>query len=664
MRNAFRILMMALLIVALPAGVVFATGGGEQESSTGMSSSDGEYNEAPMLAAMVASGDLPPVEERLPVEPAVRDMVEGVGNYGGTMSVLAINNAGWGADMDPTGYGSSAFRVSADGVGLEPNIALSLDINDDGTEALLTLREGVKYSDGDELTTEDIRFTIQDMHRNPNVSTWVGSANFPELEIIDDYRIRLIRPTGIAGFKLEAASWVGGSMNLYSPSHYLKQFHIDYNEDADELAQENGFDNWYEYFNSQAAWAPRTNLDYPDLTAWVQSRRTPNAIEYTRNPYYWAVDTAGNQLPYIDRIQIAIVDQEVYQLRVVSGDIDVAYSATSLSNISLYRQNEDSGDYTTILWPSTQSGTLTIDGNHLHHDPAKAAYMNEADFHVALSHAIDRDEINEVMYFGLGTPRALVPIPSVSFYEPEWEMLHATYDPEMANELLDELGLTSRNSDGFRTTSDGTEVSVILEYHLATVTPAMELIKEYWESVGVKTTISLGDGVEIEERMLAGEFDYVFDFWPQPGDERTLYGSAWVWDNSGYRDYWRYLNSMEPYIEEENGGSLPNGWQRMRPESSEWVPEGQEPPEWFVDWHILRATFGQYTPGTAEYEEAGKQMWGVFADRLMGTGLVGLVPQPTIVKNNVGNFPRPPYLPVLPMGADLVPHFADQLYFK
>jgi peptide/nickel transport system substrate-binding protein len=307
----------------------------------------------------------------------------------------------------------------------------------------------------------------------------------------------------------------------------------------------------------------------------------------------------------------------------------------------------------------------------MNHQPWQGkTYLTDERFHKALSHAINRQEINNTFYFGQGKPRAMVILPSVSYYEPSMETLNATYDVALANRLLDQVGLTRRNAAGFRTTADGKEVSMIIDLADATLTPAFELVKEYWEAVGVRTTVALGDGAEIEERMLTGQYDALHDGWAQPSDERNLYANTWFWDDFSHTDWMNNVNHKEEFLAKEYPEGLPQFWQRAQyvPKDPAYKPVGSPPPDWYADWRWYREDygFGSAQIGSAEYKEIGKKHFIVFAERVWQIGIVGMVPQPIIVSNRLGNFPDyTKYYPgVLTPLEDLEGQMAETLYLK
>jgi peptide/nickel transport system substrate-binding protein len=311
----------------------------------------GRYGEAPMLATMVKAGELPSVKDRLPEEPVVVEPIEGIGRYGGELIVYATGENIFGQDFQGM-WGTSFFRQPRSGVWIEPDVAEGWEINEDKTAITVFMRPGMKWSDGAPLTSEDVRFTFEDMHFNENVGTW-GSYGIDAVEVIDEYTIKLINNEGLGTNPLQMSTWFGGYATSMHPAHYLKKWHLDYNSEAEKLAKDAGFDNWYSYMRDHYWWAPLKDPDKPQIEPWQLVQFTSTGKLFERNPYFHRVDQEGNQLPYIDRMRIQIVDGEVYQLKVSSGAASIAYAQATLENLPLYKQGEAAGDYRTILHPGT-----------------------------------------------------------------------------------------------------------------------------------------------------------------------------------------------------------------------------------------------------------------------------------------------------------------------
>ncbi len=596
-----------------------------------------EYNEAPMLRVKVAAGELPPVEERLPEEPFVLEPLEEIGEYGGTINAFAPNNLPW-VDMGEMPEGASyLLRLTEDGK-IVGDMAKGYELSDDQKSLTLYLRRGLKWSDGYPFTADDILFMYEDVHGNPDVSSWGGMESVKRLEKIDDYTVRFEfdKPTpAFAPSRLAAG--IGTEWFFFHPKHYMEKWHIKYNPDANELAKEEGFDSWVECFEYHFAFAPRKDMDKPTMFPWVMKEFTTTTKVFERNPYYHVVDTAGNQLPYIDRIVIQIVNQEVYSLKIISGEADVAYVHVSLADYPLYKENEEQGGYRVVAIPGILGANPVLSINQNHPDPVLGALFQDVRFRQALSVAVNREEINETLFFGLGTPRQATVLPSVSFYKEEWAETYAEYDPEEANRLLDEIGLTERDGDGFRIGRDGETVLVMVEYTgmYGIPTTLYELLKEYWEAVGLKVLLKLEEEAlyrtrmgSVDHQVMAGEplggtleiTFYTWAGWTAP--PANLYGYAPAW--GGWLEANRDVEMGEKTLDDFEEGKLP----------------GEEPPDEIKQLFRWASEHKETVYGSKEYMELAQKILDFHAEKLYLIGTVGMEPTIFIAKNNVGNIPK------------------------
>jgi len=659
---------LTLLLILLVTGLMtWAAGGKEEAEIEAPAAKIGEYGEAPMLAKMVASGELPPVEERLPKNPKVVEMIESIGRYGGDLVAFATKEGIFNEDLQGM-WGSSLFRSPRDGVGVEPDLAEGYEINEDKTAITVFLREGLKWSDGHPLTSEDIRFTFEDMHFNPSVATW-GSWGIDAIEVIDEYTAKFINNEGLGINLLQMASWWGGYVGTYHPAHYLKQWHIDYNADADKLAKEEGFEHWYEAMRDHFWWTPLKDVNKPQIEPWDVAEHSTTAKLFVRNPYFWRVDEAGNQLPYIDRVRVQIVNPEIYQLKVTGGAASLAYYHADFANLPLYKTSEDEGEYKVILHPGVMGANIKLIMNQNHPDPELRSIYNNLKFRQALSVAIDRDEVNEVIYQGLGVPRQCAPLKTVSYYKEGWQEHYAQYDPDLAEQLLDEIGLDKKDSAGYRRKADGKTLSLVIEYTDDRYTAELELVKEYWDDVGFKTIIKLQDMGLMDQRM--GSSEYFAWVHPNPFqpwcDERNMFQRGWVWaGEAGQASQWMaWLSSKMAAAEEElgEGVSLPPDWRRLKTAKDDEL-EGEEPPMYWIEKEELLNVWSQTEMGSPEYRELGQEYLDFWVNRLTRIGVVGEIPNIMIAKNKLGNVLTPGWVSGAPVDHEYVQTWMDQLYWK
>jgi peptide/nickel transport system substrate-binding protein len=528
----------------------------------------GQYQEAPMLADMVSAGDLPPVDERLPANPMVLTPVEMVGTYGGELKWVHPT-PDLGAYEFQFLY-EAPYRWSADASKIEPNLAVSHEYASDGLSMTLTFREGIKWSDGEPFTSADVDFWWNDLVMNADNSFtppyWTITAEQPmQLEVVDDYTIKVIfnEPNWLFHALMASTS---DYMRMYAPRHYLEQFHPDYNSAVTDFSE------------LEVKFPPDGNLytdpALPVLSGWHTVDYVPGqTLTAERNPFYWKVDTEGNQLPYIDRIILSQVeDPRVIPLKIVSGEVDFMARDIPLDSFSTLKASEEDGNYRVIQWKVGAGADPAIIVNWDNPDPVMRELIHNQSFRKGLSHAIDRETINDVVYFGLGTPSQSVTSP----YSPwgrttpegqdlmqQWRNLNIEYDLDLANQLLDEAGLDQRDDEDFRLRPDGERLSLVIitgNSPDSRAVDVLEFVAEGWKAVGVDTTINSMDwNSGFWPKFSNGEYDVAgWDAWtgyyiPTIPDTLFPVGSA----------YWgtpltaRWFNTLgEEGIEPEPGGPM------------------------------------------------------------------------------------------------------------
>ena len=434
-----------------------------------------KFSEAPMLAELVKQGKLPPVQERVPQEPLVIKPVHSIGRYGGT----------WRRGFTGPGDGENGNRiVSADkllfweytGTKVMPCMARQWLLGDDGKSVTLYLRKGHKWSDGKPFTADDFVFWYEDVYLNkdlrptPHPDFMINGKSgvikkidattvlfeFPEPNYL--FLDILAGSTAMGGGQAQQ-QYEGRSMGAYTPSHYVKQFHPKYigKDAADKKAKDAGFDGWVSYIKNRWDW--RLNPELPVLTPWktVSPINTPTWV-MERNPFFYEVDTAGNQLPYLDRIQMTLAENlEVLNLRAIAGQYDIQERHTGMARIPVFLENRDKGGYDVRLDPALNGSDATLQTNQAYEaDPEIAKWLQTADFRRALSMGIDRDQLNETFWIGIGVPGSIAPSESTPYSPgPDWRKKWSTLDVKQANALLDKIGLSKKDGDGYRLRTDG-----------------------------------------------------------------------------------------------------------------------------------------------------------------------------------------------------------------
>ena len=473
------------------------------------------YGESPDLAAKVKSGDLPPVEERLPNHPMVLDSsdLDGVGKYGGTWK-RAFTGPADEQNIERISKNHMIFWNSLM-TELRPHIAEDFESNADATKFTFHLREGMKWSDGEPFTTADVMFWYDHILNDDNVLpakpgySKTANGEMGVWEAVDDYTytvtfsepygvyLELVSGLSVAGHLTQFPVCGGG----FSPKHYMSQFHAEFvGEDAaNKLAKDAGYDNWGTHFCAKNN--PVKNVDSPVTTAWMPVKGfNEEESVWERNPYYWAVDAEGNQLPYLDKIVLSLAeDVEVLGLRVVAGEFDIQGRHVKPDKLPLLRENEDKGGYRVQFTSAAGSNAIAIYPNqdyaaHGDGDKEIGDLLREADFRRALSIGFDREQIREAIFLGMGRTASACAMPDEP-YAPgeEYDQIWSTLDVAKANELLDGLGL-DMGSDGFRTKPSGDPLVLDVIAVTGAFTDsvgAAELVKKDWaDNIGINLKIT------------------------------------------------------------------------------------------------------------------------------------------------------------------------------
>ncbi len=624
-RKLMVVLLSGALCLLVAAPLVAETNWGwstlrEYEEATGNKIE--KFNEAPILRLKVAAGELPPIEERLPEEPLVDKLFEEVGTYGGTLHLGAI------ATFLPA---PACLRTTVEyilnldrkGENVVPNIAKDWEFSDDGKTFTLYFRKGMKWSDGVPFTADDILFYWEAVILNDEITPvkpkhWTPGDKLMTVEKVDNYTVRFHfdRPYWTIVWRLSGSGFNGLQNGIFLPEHALQMYHIDYNSEADELAKEEGYDHWWQLFNAKRDFllGRVLNPEIPTLGPWVMRQTLPEGVVYERNPYYYKIDTAGNQLPYIDTVKaIVFGDEEAKALKIVSGEYDYIDWFMSIKDYSVFMEGAEKGGYYVGLANDKYRGgnpSYVISQNYTE-DPAVGDILRDVRFRRALSLAINREEFNEIFAFGKATPRQATVSPICSFYKEEWGKSYADYDPETANQFLDEMGMDKWDKDGFRLRPDG-EPFLLIILNLTEVMPTewSELIKEYWENIGVKTSIKAVERGYLGTLMSAGNFMV----------------SPWGFGNGAP---FAIEAGMNNFIRGERWGYLWLTWWNTKGES------GEEPPDQVKRLLFLLDEVPYLSK--EESDKALKEVFDIYADNVWEIGVVGMTPLPVIVNINLRN---------------------------
>ncbi len=646
------VILLALVIAgcapAAPAEVPAASEGQAAPAaaaSEAQPAAPGAYNEAPMLAELVKAGQLPPVAERLPAEPLVVTPRNEVGQYGGEQHGAAFGPRTGQLDTEALRMQSLLF-IEPDLVSLSPNILKAYEASDDYKTWTLTLRQGMKWSDGEPFTADDFLFWYEDILLNTDLTpavpaVYVAGGETMKMTKVDDVTLQIDFAEANPNFDLTMSKshW---NDRMYAPKHYLQQWHLKYNDKAADVAKSENFETWVLAFqfhddHTQGQQDPKL----PDVTPWVLTQIDELGNKYfDRNPYYWAVDTAGNQLPYIDRqVAVLVKDAEVRTLKFISRELDNAgENPLPVKDYPLYVENEEAGDYKVYLFDNSRGNDVGITFNQTHKDPVLKAIFQDVRFRQAMSLAINRDQMNEILYFGRAKVRQATIPDSVSFYE-DWMGEHfAQLDVDQANALLDEVGLAWDDAKQVRLRPDGAPLEIVLECW-EEFCPHSEQIAEMWSAVGVKTTMSQIERTLWLERNQANDADayaHPYDAIAEPNLRAAKCSRIRPMGADSYAPLWRTWYNTQG-------------------------AEGEEPSEANQQLIALCDQFASAQPGSEAYMTAGQAMAKLYTEQLYSLG-VSVAPRVIILSNRLGNTPTEGMF-----AGDYmfwVPYRGDQWYIK
>jgi peptide/nickel transport system substrate-binding protein len=587
------------------------------------------YNEAPMLKAMVETGDLPPVDERLPKNPWVCAVQEGTGNYGGNMrrAFKGVSDA-WGCRK----FIDRKLNTWDTSLQLIPRLAESWELSDDAKTWTWHLREGTKWSDGVDFTTADYMWHYENVYLNEELNTTFptsrstkgpdGEWNPMVYEAPDDYTL-------VMKFADPNPMYYFSTYRDYREphcEHFIKQFHIDFTDDEDALMQlvaDEGLETWMDVFNNRWEFGLSNGESSPSTYPWnaVNTMRD-EVFVLERNPYFYGVDPEGNQLPYLDNIQFRLFDSaEVLNLRVVGGEIDFQNRHLSLANYTLFKENEEAGDYHIVM--GFRSSHIAMQVNHSCKDPNLREFFNNRNARIAMSLAADREQINELVYNGVFTPRQYSPLEVSPDYYEGLSNAYIEHDPDEANRLLDEEGYTERDADGYRMFKDGSgPVSFVIESSLGVANveeDAVNLYIDQLKDIGIKAQFRMEERSIYTEHYNANDIEAAW--W---GGDRTVVPLA----------------APIIFIGTQPDRPWCPAWGYWRNEGDA-NPNSEEPPEGHWIWEIWRIWDEEIAiePDEEKQHAAFRKILEIWEEELPFIGLLGNEPGPVIVKNGFKGYP-------------------------
>ncbi len=595
--------------------------------------------ESPLLAALVEKGKLPPVTERVGPEPAVIQGIEGIGRYGGTWFRAGNTLNEPGGVMFWRISGTTLVRWSPQGYPIVPHVAKSWTKNDDQSVWTFHLRKGMRWSDGDPFNAEDIIYWWQ--YHEPVVYP----ENPPELmqaggrtgaiKKIDAHTVQFIFPQPNTYLLQRLASaWRGWC----APHHYLSRYHPeigDQNLIQSEMRQRGLTDprQLYEQL-AKNEYNAFYNPNYPRLDPWIyRTYRTSPPHIFVRNPYYWAVDPEGNQLPYIDRVHYDVLNQNLIPMTAAAGNLSMQGRHLRFDQYPLLMANRKSGDYEVYHWHSADRSAWALWPNLNRRissdDPSskwKHLFLNQRDFRRALSIAINRAAIITTQYYGMGKPSQVAPGDASPFHHAGLEQAATEYDPTSANRLLDALGLTQRDHDGFRTFPDGSRMVWYIDYLQLTGEGPVQMVVDDWAKIGIRAIYRERASrlFHMEKQSLRHDFSVM----PSAGDfDPLVQARSFVPVNSeahfapGYAAWYQQGGLTEP--------------------TKAFKGIAQEPP----DKHPLRRALVLYEAALQstdpdQRQKLVRQILDLAAENIWSINITTAPPLPIVVKNGFRNVPR------------------------
>ncbi len=589
-----------------------------------------KYNEAPMLADLVKAGKLPAVDQRLPANPAVVDAAA-IGQYGGIWrrGILGPSDFNGVARI----IDDALVIFSPDGASTVMKYAASVTPSADFKTWTVTLRKGSKWSDGSPFTTDDIMFWYKDVVQNkdltPAPAAWLLNADksLVDIKATDDVSTVWTYKEPHTTLLMELANADYGDKNIpcFLPSKFLKQFHASYADKAtlDKMVSDAKFTTWAQLFLLKIS--PYDTPERPGMAAWVAapgSRISDQVFKMVRNPYFVGVDKAGNQLPYIDEVDLKFFsDANALNLAAIAGELDEQERQIALVNFPVLKEtSQKTGKYNVLLWQSLGGADADITFNQTYvKDPDLGKLMANKDFRIAMSYAINRKQIQDSAFLGTGEPRQPVPKKGNPYYPgDDYAYKYIDYNPTLAGQMLDKLGIDKKDSEGYRLFPSGKRVAIELSVVavFGSYPDIAQLIARDFKNVGIQLI------VQIRERALHFSLresnDLQSEIWnqdtagfPFTGSTKYDYRSG-IYGNITYGPLW--------YNWYKSGGT-----------------QGVEPPDYIKQ--IASLIDHAKTVGPADQAKDAQQIMKLWVDNMVEIGTVGLTAtdQGVVVVNSTLN---------------------------
>lgn len=595
----------------------------------GAALAQGAAREAPAFAKLAAEGKLPPLAERISAKPLIIETAK-PGTYGGSLRRGLRGSADHNGILRMVGN-QGLVRWNLAFTEVLPNVAERWEINADSTEFVFHLRPGMKWSDGKPFTADDVVFAIEDCAKNVELyksppSPIVIAGQACTATKVSDTAVKFTFASPYALFLEQMATPLGQHPTLF-PKHYCTQFHPKYNGGVAELARAANVSDWAALFRIRCGdieipsrWG---NPEKPTLDPWVI--REPytggtTRVVMERNPYFWQVDTAGKQLPYIDRLSFSISqDVESLLLDAISGRLDLQERhIDTLQNKPTLSQNMQKGGYRLVELVNTQAQQVQIYLNMTHKDPKLRELFANKEFRRALSLGINRAEIIDLVYLGQSEPYQTGPRPGHPWHHEALARQFTEFDQKAANAALDTLGLSKKDSQGFRLRADGQKVFFsidVIPTLFADAVDALELVKRHWADIGVDVKVNTIERALYYTR--GDNNDHDCAVWPGPGGADPM------------------LDPRDYFAQHPQGSRYAIPWTLWYVSGGK---DGQEPPE-SQKQRMKLFDQARATSDLGRRGEIMKELFGLTADAFETVGVCLAVNSFGICKNNLQNVP-------------------------
>ncbi|HTP63347.1 MAG TPA: ABC transporter substrate-binding protein [Burkholderiales bacterium] len=469
-----------------------------------------KYLEPPALEADVKAGKLPPVAKRLPENPLVVKLPTGMqpGQYGGSLNMLI----GRSRDVRMlVVYGYARLVGYDQNFNIVPDILESIDVKD---ERIFTmkLRKGQRWSNGQPFTIEDFRYYWDDVANNKELSPTgppsdlLVNGEAPKVDYPDKQTVRYSWSKPNPDFLPRMAG--ASPLFIFRPSAYLKQFHIKYNKKLSETDKSGGSKRgWAAIHNREDNMYQYDNPALPTLQPWINTSKPPaDRFVAVRNPYFHRVDANGHQLPYIDRVVLSVAESKLIPAKAGAGESDLQARDLQFNNFTFLKKGEKTNNYRTLLWKTVRGSHMALYPNLNVNDPVWKPIVRDPRFRRALSMAIDRGQVNQVLYFGLANESNDTVVAESPLYKKEYQTRWAQFDKKGAEKLLDEMNL-KRGPDGVRRLPDGRPMEIVVETagESTEQTDVLEMIRETWRDVGIKLFPKPSQREVLRNRVFSGE---------------------------------------------------------------------------------------------------------------------------------------------------------------